>query len=300
LAAREIEMNNARLEELASPGAPRPWTDLLQQWADSYVLCDTRRLTAALGLLEERARSEDPAIREQLPIIRYLLHCCRGMTFVHMEEAAFPPESATHVCAVAQTAVLAAVAGDFAATRKRARLVVSDAPSHPFNEGHILYVRLCDAFAELKIAAADPEADLSGALEQLDAQWATFETWNKGGRFLASSVIQCAFAADAAVDVARHRSLPAEKRGGALERAQRAIDWATSRLANQGMEQMHRYFIPELHRARGRMAAAAGHPAEAAKAFEDARHACSLLAEQGETPTFLMDRIASAAGILAS
>jgi tRNA A-37 threonylcarbamoyl transferase component Bud32 len=351
LAAREIEMNNARLEELASPGAPRAWTDLYQQWAEAYVLCDTRRLTAALGLLEQCVRSEAPAIRELLPVIRYLLHCSRGITFVHMgllrdarselalaielrraimpilltfpeqtittapesylawvdlltgrvesmsaalraQEAAFPPDSAAHLCALAQHTVLAAFAGDFRGTRDRARRVVAGAPSVSFNDGHVLYVRFCDAFAELKVAAADPRADLSGALEQLDAQWAIFETWNKGGRFLATSIIHCAFAADAAVDVAGHPSLPEDKRPLALQRARRAIDWAMSRLADPGMEQMHRYFVSELHRVRARVAMTERDSIEAARALEDARRACLLLAEQGhEAPAFLMERL---------
>lgn len=354
LGAKEIETNNARLEELSSTGggAPRAWTDLFQQWAEAYIQCDTRRIAAALGSLDACASSTDPAIQPLVPLIRYLLHCCRGITLVHLgeltgarmelstamelrtavlpilqsfpehtiivapgaymawaqllsgdaagaalsmrsEEDAYPPSSATRLCAYAQAAVLSAVSGDYELARTRARAVIDGATSVVFNPGHVDYARFCERFASLQLDLADLEKLPSDAIEALEALWSHFQGWRNNGRLVATSIIHCALTANAAVDVALHPHASPAIVEAAKTHAQRALDWGRDCLSTDGPAAMHRYFSPELFRAQARLHQLAGQQVRGRSALAEARRRCAQIDAIGsDGPRFLLERIA--------
>lgn len=354
LGAKEIETNNARLEELSADGAgaPRAWTDLFQQWAEAYVQCDTRRIAAALGSLDACASSPDPAIEPFLPLIRYLMHCCRGITLVHLgelngahaelatamalrvvvlailqtfpehtiivapgaymawtqllsgdksgavqsmkaEQDAYPPGSATQLCAYAQAAVLGAVSGDYEVAQACARAVIEGATSVVFNPGHVDYARFCDRIATLQMDLRDPTKLPSDALDALEASWTHFQGWRNNGRLVATSIIHCALMANAAVDVARHPAATPAVTEAAKVHAQRALDWGKDCLSSEGPAAMHRYFSPELFRAQARLFQLAGQPVRGRSALAEARRRCAQIDALGSAgPVFLLERIA--------
>ncbi|MFO0618987.1 MAG: protein kinase [Polyangiaceae bacterium] len=338
LGAREIEANNARLEELTAKDArPRAWTDLLQQFIEAYLLCKRDPMSAALGHMAAFLQRDDEESRQLAPLVDYLAACCRGMRLVHMgllahareeldraaglrdpllpilmtfpeptipvmatsylawthllagdwqraretlaaEVVRFKPNSSHHLATLAQLAVLAIVAEDWNLARATAREVIEHAGAVVFNRGHVDFMRFCEGVAAVRL---DPTAtDERGSLRALDDLWAHFEAWRNEGRIVAASLVHCAAMIHAGVDVAK-RMGTAPAKHAADDFVERVLNWAHQTLADAGAAEMHRYIVPELHRAEARRALATGDLPAALSAREQGRRACDLVRDSG-------------------